>query len=46
MGEAGSDPSGDKANHNQAGSPVITNPIYQSPLDCDSEGDTEVFMVG
>jgi hypothetical protein len=26
--------------------PTAANPIYQSPLDFDSEGDREVFMAG
>jgi hypothetical protein len=46
LGEADSDPSGDKVDHNQASSPATIDPIYQSPPESDSEGDREVFMVG
>jgi hypothetical protein len=42
--EVGSDPLGDKADHNWASSPATVDPIYQSPPDSDSEGDREVFM--
>jgi hypothetical protein len=37
---------GGKADHNLAGSTTITDPIYQSPPESDSKGDTEVYMVG
>jgi hypothetical protein len=44
LGEVASDPLGDKADHNQAGSPARMDPIYQLPLDSDSEGDRELIM--
>jgi hypothetical protein len=46
LGEADSNPWGDKADHNKASSPTTTDPMYQSPPKFDSEGDREVFMVG
>jgi hypothetical protein len=46
LGEADSDPWGDKANHNQVGFPTTTDPIYQSPAKSNSEGGKEVYMVG
>jgi hypothetical protein len=39
------DTSGDKADHNLAGSLAITDAIYQLPLESDFEGDREVYMV-
>jgi hypothetical protein len=44
--EASLDSSGDKADHNPAGSPATIDPIYQSPLKSDSVGDRKVYMVG
>jgi hypothetical protein len=41
-----SNPSGDIADHNLAGSPTITYPIYKSPSESDFEGGREVYMVG
>jgi hypothetical protein len=46
LGEAGSDHSRDKVDHNQASSPAATYPIYQWSPDSDFEGDREVLMVG
>jgi hypothetical protein len=46
LGQAGSDPLGDKADHNQARSPTTTDLIYQSPPDSNFEGDREIFMAG
>jgi hypothetical protein len=46
LGEENSYPLGDKADHNQDGSPATIDPIYQLPLESDSEGGWEVFMVG
>jgi hypothetical protein len=40
------DPSGDKAYHTSAILAAITNTIYQSPPESDSEGNKEVFVVG
>jgi hypothetical protein len=42
----GSDPTGDKANHTVAILTTTTNPIYESPLESDSEGGGEVYKVG
>jgi hypothetical protein len=40
------DPSRDNADHTLVVPMAITDPIYQSPLESNSEGDREVFMVG
>jgi hypothetical protein len=40
------DPLGDKADHTSAVSATITNLIYQSSPESNSEGDMEVYMVG
>jgi hypothetical protein len=40
------DPSGHKVNHTPTVLIAITDPIYQSPPESNSEGDREVFMVG
>jgi hypothetical protein len=40
------EPSGDKSDHTLAISIAIIDPIYQSSLESDSEGDKEVYMVG
>jgi hypothetical protein len=45
MGEAKSDPSGDKADHHRIACPVTANPIYQSPTESDFNGGREVYMV-
>jgi hypothetical protein len=45
-GKADPDPSGDKADHNQASPPVATYSIYQSPSELDSDDDRGVYMVG
>jgi hypothetical protein len=42
----GLNPTGDKANHTLAIPEVTTDPIYQSPLESDSEGNREVYMAG
>jgi hypothetical protein len=36
----------DNVDHNQAGSPATTNPIYQLPLEFNSDCGGEVYMVG
>jgi hypothetical protein len=41
-----SNPSGDKANHNLAGSTTTIYLIYQLPLELESEGDRQIYMVG
>jgi hypothetical protein len=46
LGEACSDPTGDKANHTQVVSTAKTNPIYQSSPESNSEGGGEVHRVG
>jgi hypothetical protein len=46
MGKADPDPSEDNADHTHDASAAVTDPICQSPLESDSEGDREVFMVG
>jgi hypothetical protein len=46
MRKADPDPSGDKADHNQASPPVATDSIYQSPSELDSDDDRGVYMVG
>jgi hypothetical protein len=46
LGKTGSDPAGDKTDHTLAVLATITDPIYQSSLDSDSEGGGEVYMVG
>jgi hypothetical protein len=46
LGEADTDPPRDKTNHNLAGFPDTTYPIYQAPPEFDSEGSREVYMVG
>jgi hypothetical protein len=40
------DPSGDKAYHTLAVPTAIIDPIHQSTLESDFEGDREVYMVG
>jgi hypothetical protein len=40
------DPSGDKTDHTSAVLAAITDPIYQSSPESDSEGDREVYIVG
>jgi hypothetical protein len=42
----GPDPSQDKVDHTLAVSAAIIDPIYQSSLESDFEGDREVYMVG
>jgi hypothetical protein len=42
----GSDLTMDKADHTPAVPTAATNPIYQSPLESDSEDGGEVYMVG
>jgi hypothetical protein len=42
----GSDPEGDKADHNLTAPAAATDPIYLSPLESDSKGSREVYMVG
>jgi hypothetical protein len=46
LGKTDSNPSEDIADHNLAGSPAITYPIYESPSESDFEGGREVYMVG
>jgi hypothetical protein len=46
LGTTDTDPSRDKADHNLVGSPVITDPINQSPPKSDSKGGKAVYMVG
>jgi hypothetical protein len=40
------DPAETKANHTLAIPTATTDPIYQSPLESDSEGSGEVYMAG
>jgi hypothetical protein len=42
----GSDPEGDKADHILTAPAAATDPIYLSPLESDSKGSREVYMVG
>jgi hypothetical protein len=46
MGKMDSDPTGDKADHTLAILAAVTDPIYQSSLESNSEGGREVYMVG
>jgi hypothetical protein len=46
LGKMDMDPSRDNADHTLVVPTTITNPIYQSPLESDYEGNREVFMVG
>jgi hypothetical protein len=46
MGKTNSDPTGDKADHTLAILVAVTDPIYQSSLESNSEGGREVYMVG
>jgi hypothetical protein len=46
LGKTDPDPSGDKADHTPAVMAATTDPIYQSSLEFDSEGDREVYMAG
>jgi hypothetical protein len=45
LGEADSDPSGDKANHNQIGYPTAIDPIDPSSPESDSDYGREIYMV-
>jgi hypothetical protein len=46
LGKTDPDPSGDKADHTLAISAAITDLIYQSSPESESEGEKEVYMVG
>jgi hypothetical protein len=46
LGKMDTDPSGDKVDHTLVVLAAITDPIYQLPLESDSEDNWEVFMVG
>jgi hypothetical protein len=46
LGKTGLDPSRDKVDHTSAISVAITDPIYQSSVDSDFEGDREVYLLG
>jgi hypothetical protein len=46
LGEAGSNPSEDKADHNMVGFPATTDAICQLPPESESEGSWEVYKVG
>jgi hypothetical protein len=46
LGKMELDPSGDKTDHTLAVLAAITDPIYQSSPESDSEGDREVYIVG
>jgi hypothetical protein len=46
LGKTGSNPTGDKADHTLPILAATTNPICQSPLEFDSDGGGEVYIVG
>jgi hypothetical protein len=46
LGKTGSNPTGDKADHTLPILAATTNPICQSPLEFDSDGGREVYIVG
>jgi hypothetical protein len=46
LGKTDPNPSGDKVDHTSTVLAAITDPIHQSSLESDSEGDREVYMVG
>jgi hypothetical protein len=46
LGKMGSDPIGDTIDHTLAVLITTTDLIYQSPLESDSKGGREVYMVG
>jgi hypothetical protein len=46
LGKTDLDPAGDKVDHTSAVPTATTDPIYQSPLESDSEGGGEVYMMG
>jgi hypothetical protein len=46
LGKTGSDPVGDKTDHTLAILAATIDPIYQSPLESNSEGCGEVYMMG
>jgi hypothetical protein len=45
-GEAGSDPLGDKTDHNKTSFLARIDPIYQSPLESNFDCSREVYIVG
>jgi hypothetical protein len=46
LGKMDSDPSEDKADHKSTSSPATIDPIYQPPMESDSNVNKEVYMVG
>jgi hypothetical protein len=46
LGKMDSDHTGDKVDHTPAILAATTDPIYQTPLESDSEGGREIYMVG
>jgi hypothetical protein len=46
LGKMDTDLLGDTTDHNSVVSAALVDPIYQSPLQYDSEGGREVYMVG